>query len=126
MISSGTTLSVKLDGTYRKRVRLSDHKNVEGEYNVHLYYVQNDGSLVGVNGTKTTISIENQKFKAKSVFRIATAKLAILILWFQISYRQAASRMFPYQLGQRPMVKMISSGTMQNVRLTVLIGNEFA
>ena len=61
---------------------------------MHLYYVQNDGSLVGVNGTKTTISIENQKFKVKSVFRIATAKLAILILWFQISYRQAVSRMF--------------------------------
>ena len=53
------------DGTYRKRVRLSDHKNVEGEYNIHLYYVQNDGSLVGVSGTKTTISIENSKPQGK-------------------------------------------------------------
>ena len=53
------------DGTYRKRVRLSDHKNVEGEYNVHLYYVQNDGSLVGVSGTKTTISIEKPKAQGK-------------------------------------------------------------
>ena len=53
------------DGTYRKRVRLSDHKNVEGEYNIHLYYVQNDGSLVGVSGTKTTISIEKPKVQGK-------------------------------------------------------------
>ena len=53
------------DGTYRKRVRLSDHNNVEGEYNVHLYYVQNDGSLVGVSGTKTTISIEKPKVQGK-------------------------------------------------------------
>ena len=53
------------DGTYRKRVRLSDHKNVEGEYNVHLYYVQNDGQLVGVSGTKTTISIEKPKAQGK-------------------------------------------------------------
>lgn len=53
------------DGTYRKRVRLSDHKNVEGEYNVHLYYVQNDGQLVGVSGTKTTISIEKPKVQGK-------------------------------------------------------------
>ena len=53
------------DGTYRKRVRLSDHKNVEGEYNVHLYYVQNDGQLVGVGGTKTTISIEKPKAQGK-------------------------------------------------------------
>ena len=56
---------LQADGTYRKRVRLSDHKNVEGEYNVHLYYVQNDGSLVGVNGTKTTISIEKPKVQGK-------------------------------------------------------------
>ena len=53
------------DGTYRKRVRLSDHNNVQGEYNVHLYYVQNDGSLVGVSGTKTTISIEKPKVQGK-------------------------------------------------------------
>ncbi|QLB50381.1 GBS Bsp-like repeat-containing protein [Streptococcus sanguinis] len=53
------------DGTYRKRVRLSDHNNVEGEYNVHLYYVQNDGQLVGVGGTKTTISIEKPKAQGK-------------------------------------------------------------
>ena len=53
------------DGTYRKRVRLSDHNNVEGEYNVHLYYVQNDGRLVGVSGTKTTISIEKPKVQGK-------------------------------------------------------------
>jgi len=53
------------DGTYRKRVRLSDHNNFEGEYNVHLYYVQNDGSLVGVSGTKTTISIEKPKAQGK-------------------------------------------------------------
>ena len=53
------------DGTYRKRVRVSDHKNVEGEYNIHLYYVQNDGSLVGVSGTKTTISVEKPKVQGK-------------------------------------------------------------
>ncbi|MCY7039173.1 GBS Bsp-like repeat-containing protein [Streptococcus sanguinis] len=53
------------DGTYRKHVHLSDHNNVEGEYNVHLYYVQNDGSLVGVSGTKTTISIEKPKAQGK-------------------------------------------------------------
>ena len=53
------------DGTYRKHVRLSDHNNVEGEYNVHLYYVQNDGQLVGVSGTKTTISIEKPKAQGK-------------------------------------------------------------
>ena len=53
------------DGTYRKRVRISDHNNVQGEYNVHLYYVQNDGQLVGVSGTKTTISTEKPKVQGK-------------------------------------------------------------
>ena len=49
------------DGTYRKRVRISDHNNVQGEYNVHLYYVQNDGRLVGVSSTKTTVSLGKPK-----------------------------------------------------------------
>ena len=59
------TAERQADGTYRKHVRLSDHNNVEGEYNMHLYYVQNDGSLVGVSGTKTTISIEKPKAQGK-------------------------------------------------------------
>ena len=49
------------DGTYRKRVRVSDHKNVEGEYNIHLYYVQNDGKLVGAGGIKTNVSLGKPK-----------------------------------------------------------------
>ena len=43
------------DGTYKVSVRASDHKNYQGEYNIHLYYVQNDGKLVGVTGTKTDV-----------------------------------------------------------------------
>ena len=55
------TAEPQADGTYRKRVRISDHNNVQGEYNVHLYYVQNDGRLVGVSGTKTTVSLGKPK-----------------------------------------------------------------
>ena len=51
------------DGTYRKRVRASDHNNVQGEYNVHLYYVQNDGKLVGAGGIKTNVSISKPQGK---------------------------------------------------------------
>lgn len=43
------------DGTYKVSVNPSDHKNSLGEYNVHLYYVQNDGKMVGVGGTTTTV-----------------------------------------------------------------------
>lgn len=43
------------DGTYKVSVRAIDHKNYQGEYNIHLYYVQNDGKLVGVTGTKTDV-----------------------------------------------------------------------
>lgn len=43
------------DGTYKVSVRASDHKNYQGEYNIHLYYVQNDNKLVCVTGTKTDV-----------------------------------------------------------------------
>ena len=45
------------DGTYKFTVRASEHKNSVGDYSVHLYYVQNDGKLVGVGGTTTKVSI---------------------------------------------------------------------
>ena len=51
------------DGTYKKRVRASDHNNVQGEYNVHLYYVQNDGKLAGAGGIKTNVSISKPQGK---------------------------------------------------------------
>lgn len=43
------------DGTYKVSVNPSDHKNSLGEYNIHLYYVQNDGKMVGVGGTTTIV-----------------------------------------------------------------------
>ncbi|MEY8435961.1 SH3 domain-containing protein [Streptococcus hyointestinalis] len=45
-------------GDYKVAVKISDHKNNTGEYNAHLYYVQNDGSLKGVAATKTTVEAE--------------------------------------------------------------------
>ena len=57
------TAERQADGTYRKRVLISDHNHVQGEYNVHLYYVGNNGQLVGVGGTKTTVSLGTPKGK---------------------------------------------------------------
>ena len=45
------------DGTYKFTVRASEHKNSVGDYSVHLYYVQDDGQMVGVGGTTTKVSI---------------------------------------------------------------------
>ena len=44
------------DGSYKALVRASNHKYSTGEYIAHLYYTQNDGSLVGVGGTTTTVN----------------------------------------------------------------------
>ena len=45
------------DGTYKFTVRSSEHKNSVGDYSVHLYYIQNDGKMVGVGGTTTKVSL---------------------------------------------------------------------
>ncbi|KIC78884.1 GBS Bsp-like repeat-containing protein [Streptococcus constellatus] len=50
------TATKQADGTYKLFVNASNHKNSTGEYNVHLYYVQNDGQLVGVGGIKLQVS----------------------------------------------------------------------
>ena len=36
------------NGNYKVNVSLTDHKNERGLYNVHLYYVETNGKLVGV------------------------------------------------------------------------------
>ena len=43
------------NGNYKVNVSLSDHKNERGLYNVHLYYVETNGKLVGVGGTAYTV-----------------------------------------------------------------------
>ena len=52
------------DGTYKVSVKASDHKFSTGTYHVHLYYIQGDGSQVGVGGT--TVQVENQNAKTKT------------------------------------------------------------
>ena len=46
------------DGSYKVRINVSDHKSEAGEYIVHLYYVQ-DGKMVGIGGTSTTVPVQN-------------------------------------------------------------------
>ena len=49
------------DGNYKVTVQVANHKNVTGLYNVHLYYVQNDGSQIGVGGTQTRVTLSGPK-----------------------------------------------------------------
>ena len=53
------------DGTYKLSVDIRRHKNNRGEYNIHMYYVQSDGSLQGVTGTTT--KVEGPQTGAKEV-----------------------------------------------------------
>ena len=43
------------NGNYKVNVSLTDHNNERGLYNVHLYYVETNGKLVGVGGTTYTV-----------------------------------------------------------------------
>ena len=49
------------DGNYKVTVQVANHKNVTGLYNVHLYYIQNDGSRIGVGGTQTKVTLSDPK-----------------------------------------------------------------
>ena len=51
------TANRQANGTYTVNVKAADHKNSTGLYNVHLYYVQNNGQMTGVGGTTTTVDI---------------------------------------------------------------------
>ena len=54
------------NGTYTVNVQATSHKNSIGLYNIHLYYILNDGSRVGVGGTTTTVEFRNAKTKTQT------------------------------------------------------------
>ena len=49
------------NGTYTVNVQAINHKNSTGLYNIHLYYILNDGSQVGVGGIQTKVSLSAPK-----------------------------------------------------------------
>ena len=54
------------NGDYKVSVKASDHKNSTGQYHVHLYYIQNDGSRVGVSSTTTEVEFRNAQTKTQT------------------------------------------------------------
>ena len=54
------------NGDYKVSVKASDHKNSTGKYHIHLYYIQNDGSRVGVGGTTTEVEFRNAQTKTQT------------------------------------------------------------
>ena len=57
------------NGDYKVSVKASDHKNSTGKYHVHLYYIQNDGTRVGVGGTTTDLEFRNAKTKTQTYIK---------------------------------------------------------
>ena len=54
------------NGDYKVSVKASDHKNSTGKYHIHLYYIQNDGSRVGVGTTTTEVEFRNAMTKTQA------------------------------------------------------------
>ena len=54
------------NGDYKVSVKASDHKNSTGKYHIHLYYIQNDGSRVGVGSTTTEVEFRNAQTKTQT------------------------------------------------------------
>ena len=61
------------NGDYKVSVKASDHKNSTGQYHVHLYYIQNDGSRVGVGSTTTEVEFRNAQTKTQAAIKNVNA-----------------------------------------------------
>ena len=72
------TAERQADGTYRKHVYARDHKNSQGEYNVHLYYLNNRNQLQGAGGEKTTVSIKHPQSPSNQRDRVLAAAAAMV------------------------------------------------
>ena len=61
------------NGDYKVSVKASDHKNSTGKYHIHLYYIQNDGSRVGVGSTTTEVEFRNAQTKTQAAIKNVNA-----------------------------------------------------
>ena len=61
------------NGDYKVSVKASDHKNSTGKYHVHLYYIQNDGSRIGVGTTTTDVEVRNAMTKTQAAIKNVNA-----------------------------------------------------
>ena len=57
------------NGDYKVSVKASDHKNSTGLYYVQLYYIQNDGSRVGVLASSTEVEFRNANTKTRAFIK---------------------------------------------------------
>ena len=57
------------DGSYKASIKAENHKNSIGTYHVHLYYIQNDGSRIGVHSTTTQVEYHNLTHKTKAYIK---------------------------------------------------------
>ena len=57
------------NGDYKVSVKASDHKNSTGLYYIHLYYIQNDGSRVGVLASSTEVEFRNANTKTRAFIK---------------------------------------------------------
>ena len=74
--------TLQTDGNYKVTVQVANHKNVTGLYNVHLYYIQNDGSQIGVGKHKQKLLCQIPKLTLLSL--VSTMLLVAMTLLFQI------------------------------------------
>ena len=61
------------NGDYKVSVKASDHKNATGKYHVHLYYIQNDGSRIGIGTTTTDVEVRNAMTKTQAAIKNVNA-----------------------------------------------------
>ena len=61
------------NGDYKVSVKASDHKNSTGKYHIHLYYIQNDGSRIGIGTTTTEVEFRNAQTKTQAAIKNVNA-----------------------------------------------------
>lgn len=66
------------NGTYTVNVQATNHKNSTGLYNIHLYYILNDGSQVGVGGQRQLLNSVMLRLKRKPISLMLIQKLVVI------------------------------------------------
>ena len=116
MISAGTEATRQANGDYKVSIKASDHKNSTGKYHVHLYYIQNDGSRIGIGTTTTDVEFRNAMTKTQASIKNVNATNGTYTVAVDQALRGVRLRTFVSPLGLK-LIKKIFTGILQRLQV---------
>ena len=106
------------NGDYKVSVKASITKNSTGKYHIQFYYIQNDGSRVGVGTTTTEVEFRNAMTKTQASIKNVNSGAGTYTVTVDQAPQGRQIKNIRVLPGLKP-IKKISTGIQQHLQVCI-------